>query len=141
MMYKDVITTHEEALTHLFFHCCFKDDTFNDDELKAIADKLVMVDLHTHLNFKEEVVKYRSYRPQLEDEQAYLNYLVQLIRPTNELALYSYCVELCLGDAILGATEERLLKQLAHLFEIEADAEAINKLMIQRKVVETQKLF
>lgn len=140
-MYKEAITTHEGAITHLFFHCCFKDDTFNDDELKAIADKLVMVDLHTHLNFKEEVLKYRGYRPQLEDEQAYLEYLLQLIRPTNELALYSYCVELCLGDAVLGSTEERLLKQLAHLLEIETEAEAINKLMIQRKVVETQKLF
>ena len=140
-MYKEAITTQEEALTHLFFHCCFEDDAFNDDELKAIADKLVMVDLHTHLNFREEVVKYRSYRPQLDDEQAYLTYLMQLIRPTNELALYSYCVELCLGDALLGTAEERLLKQLAHILELEADADVINKLMIQRKIVETQKLF
>lgn len=140
-MYKDAITTQEEALTHLFFHCCFKDDTFNEAELKAIADKLVLVGLHQNLNFKEEVVKYRTYRPQLENEQTYLEYLLQLIRPTNELALYSYCVELCLGDAILGAGEEKLLKQIAQLLELDEVQESINKLMIQRKIVETQKLF
>ena len=50
-MYREAITTQEEALSHLFFHCCFKDDTFNDDELKAISDKLVMVDLHTKPEF------------------------------------------------------------------------------------------
>src|SRR5688572_3976279 len=140
-MYKGVITTQEEALSHLFFHCCFKDDSFNDDELKAISDKLVMVDLHKNLNFKDEVLKYRTYRPELENERAYLEYLLQLIRPTHELALYSYCVELCLGDDVLGAQEERLLKTIAEILDMTEESEHINKLIIQRKVVETQKLF
>ena len=140
-MYKGVITTQEEALSHLFFHCCFKDDTFNDDELKAISDKLVMVDLHRNLNFKEEVVKYRTYRTELGNETEYLEYLFQLIRPTHDFALYSYCVELCLGDALLGSGEERLLKRIAEVMDISEESESINKLMIQRKAVETGKLF
>lgn len=140
-MYKGVITTQEEALSHLFFHCCFKDDTFNDDELKAISDKLVTVDLHRNLNFKEEVVKYRTYRTELGNETEYLQYLFQLIRPTHDLALYSYCVELCLGDALLGSGEERLLKRIAEVMDISEESESINKLMIQRKAVETGKLF
>lgn len=140
-MYKEEITTQEEALSHLFFHCCFEDDTFNDDELKAISDKLVAVDLHHNLNFKDEVVKYRTYRPQLNNEQEYLQYLLQLIMPTNELALYSYCVELCLGDDLLGTQEERLLKTIAEIMDIQEESLVINKLMIQRKVVETGKLF
>ena len=140
-MYKGIITTQEEALSHLFFHCCFKDDTFNDEELKAISDKLVAVDLHQNLNFKEEVVKYRSYRPELQNEREYLEYLLQLIRPTHDLALYSYCVELCLGDALMGAGEERLLQTIADILGITEESLSINKLMIQRKAVETGKLF
>ena len=140
-MYRELITTQEEALSHLFFHCCFKDNTAHDAELTAVTDKLVTAGLHQRLNFKEEVVKYRSYRPVLSDEQAYLQYLLQLIRPTNELALYSYCVELCLSDATLGLQEEKLLEQLAVLLQMEDAGTVINKLMIQRKVVETQKLF
>lgn len=142
MEYQQAVTTQEEALSHLFFHCCFNDNEFNDDELKAITDKLVAVGLHKNLNFKDEVVKYRTYRLELQDEKAYLQYLVQLIRPTNELALFSYCTELCLGDAFLGPSEENLLRQIAEVLDIEAaQHDAIVKLMIQRRIVETQKLF
>ncbi|MGV3657324.1 MAG: hypothetical protein ACO1NX_05200 [Chitinophagaceae bacterium] len=142
MIYQQAVTTQEEAISHLFFHCCFNDNEFNDAELKAISDKLVTAGLHTNLNFKEEVIKYRSYRMELQDEEEYLQYLVSLIRPTNELALFSYCVELCLGDGFLGASEENLLRLLAKTMDIEeAQHDVITKLLIQRKVVETQKLF
>ena len=140
-MYQQLITSQEEALSHLYFHCCFKDDTFNNDELKAISDKLVAAGLHNNLSFKDEVVKYRTYRPELTNEKEYLQFLMQLIRPTNELALYSYCVELCLGDALLGQGEEALLNRIAEILDITEQQEVINKLMIQRKIVETQKLF
>jgi uncharacterized tellurite resistance protein B-like protein len=62
--------------------------------------------------------------------------------PVNELALFSVCVELCLSDAELGTTEDALLRKLAVALEIEAsEEELIKKLMTQRKVVETQKVF
>lgn len=142
MTYQQAITTQEEALSHLFFHCCFNDNAFNDEELKTITDKLVTVGLHTNLNFKDEVVKYRAYRTELTDETEYLRYLLQLIVPVNELALFSYCIELCLGDAFLGPQEETLLKKIAQLLEIEEQQQdVIVKLMVQRRIVETQKLF
>ena len=79
---------------------------------------------------------------ELQNEEEYLQYLVSLIRPTNELALFSYCVELCLGDGFLGPSEENLLRLLAQTMDIEqAHYDVITKLLVQRKIVETQKLF
>jgi len=142
MTYQQAVDTQEAAISHLFFHCCFNDNEFTDAELKAVSDKLVTAGLHTNLNFKEEVIKYRSYRLELTDEEAYLQHLVSLIRPTNELALYSYCLELCLGDGFLGPTEEAMLRRLGATLDIEEpQQEVISKLMVQRHVVETQKLF
>lgn len=142
MNYQQAVTTQEEALSHLFLHCCFNDNAFTDAELKTISDKLVTVGLHTNLNFKDEVVKYRSYRTEMAGEEEYLQYLVQLIRPTNELALFSYCIELCLGDGFLGPSEENMLRLLAEILDIEEQQhDIIVKMMVQRKVVESQKLF
>ena len=142
MTYQEAVSTQEAAISHLFFHCCFNDNEFSDAELKTISDKLVNAGLHTNLNFKEEVIKYRSYRMELTDEEAYLQHLVNIIRPTNELALFSYCLELCLGDGFLGPSEETMLRRLGNTMEIEdSQQEVISKLMVQRKVVESQKLF
>jgi uncharacterized tellurite resistance protein B-like protein len=141
-MYQNTVTTQEQALSHLFFHCCFKDGAFKNAELKNISDKLVTVGLHADLNFKNEVIAYQSYRNDITDEKDYLQYLVQLIRPTNELALYSYCLELCLSDSLLDSTEESLLTNLAAVLDInEAEKNSTQKLMVQRNIVENQKLF
>ena len=142
MTYQEAVSTQEAAISHLFFHCCFNDNEFTDAELKTISDKLVTAGLHTNLNFKEEVIKYRAYRMELADEDAYLQHLVNIIRPTNELALFSYCLELCLGDGFLGHSEETMLRKLGDAMDIdETQQEVISKLMVQRKVVESQKLF
>lgn len=141
-MYQSQVTTQEEALSHLFFHCCFKDGTFSDSEIKMVSEKLVASALNKELNFKDQVVKYKSYKPQIRDENQYLNYLISLIRPTNDLALFSYCAELCLSDSLLGASEDALLEKIADVLSIdETTKELIIKVMLQRKVVETQKLF
>jgi uncharacterized tellurite resistance protein B-like protein len=141
-MYQNTVATQEQALSHLFFHCCFKDGTFKDAELKNISDKLVTAGLHADLNFKEEVIAYQSYRNEITDEKDYLQFLIQLIRPTNELALFSYCLELCLSDSLLDSTEESLLTNLAAVLEIEeAEKNTTQKLMVQRNIVENQKLY
>ena len=136
------IATQEEALTHLFFHCCFRDGTFTEGEVKVVSEKLVAVGLNKTLNFRDEVVKYKTYRSETADEQAYIETLLSLIRPTNELALYSYCIELCLSDGLLQPEEERLLDVIATALPLEPnEAVVCKKLMVQRKVVDTQKLF
>lgn len=141
-MYTGLIKMQDEATVHLFFHCCMKDGVFKESEIDNVAGKLVAFNLHAKLNFKDEMMKYRSYAASITDERAYLQYLVGLIKPVSELALFSYCIELCLADTDLSATEEQLLDTIAGILAIPAaDKNLIQKLVVQRKVVETEKIF
>jgi len=141
-MYTQKVSTQEEAICHLFFHCCFKDDRFTRSELDVIAGKLVSIGLHDKLNFRDEASRYRSYEDTITDEAAYVQFLLQVAKPVNELALYSYCLELCLADAELSVQEEKLLDAIAAALNIATNERAvISRLAVQRKVVETQKLF
>ena len=141
-MYKSYVTTQEEAICHLFFHCCMKDGVFNEPELDQIASKIIRLGLRSELNVKEEVIHYTTYKPGITNETEYLQFLLNLIKPVNELALYSYCLELMLSDSSFDLSEEILTEKIAGLLNIEkSDQQIIKKLMAQRKVVETDKLF
>ncbi len=141
-MYTEKVKTQDEAICHLFYHCCFKDDRFTETELDAIAGKFVSFGLKGKLDFKEEAKKYRSYEDSITDDAAYVDFLIQLAKPANEFALYSYCVELCLADAEMTMEEEKLLIEIATALKIPVNEQAvITRLMVQRKVVETQNLF
>jgi uncharacterized tellurite resistance protein B-like protein len=141
-MYKSYVTTQEEALCHLFFHCCLKDGVFEEPEMDQVSDKIVVLGLRSRLNIKEEVIHYTTYKPAITDETEYLWHLIQLINPVNDLALYSYCLELMLSDSSFDLSEEVLTDKIAGLLKIEEnDRKVIKKLIAQRKVVETDKLF
>jgi uncharacterized tellurite resistance protein B-like protein len=141
-MNPNLATTPQAALSHLFFHCCFKDGTVMESEIKMVSEKLVAAGLNTDLNFKDEVIRYQAYRNEIGDEAAYLQNLIAAIHPANELALYSYCIELCLSDGLLQAEEETMLQHLATALGLaEEERNLCKKLMVQRKVVETEKVF
>jgi hypothetical protein len=141
-MYTNLLKAQEEGITHLLYHCCMKDGVFKESELDNISGKLVSLDLQKKLNFKDEMSKYKSYRNDITDEPAYLQYLVSLIKPVNELALYSWCVELCIIDGSLSAEEESLLNNIAVELNLNPEEKnAVQKLMVQRRVVETEKVF
>lgn len=141
-MYKNYVTTQEKALCHLFFHCCLKDDIFSEPELDQISAKIVGFGLRAELNVKEEVIHYRNYKPEITDEVEYLQYLIDLINPVNDLALYSYCLELMLSDSSFDMAEEVLADKIAGALKLEEnDRKVIKRLLTQRKVVETDKLF
>ena len=141
-MYKSYVTTQEEAICHLFFHCCLKDNVFKEPELDQVAWKIIGFGLRSELNVKEEMMHYTTYKPDIIDETAYLQYLIGLIQPVNELALYSYCLELMLSDSSFDLSEEILTDKIAGLLNIEEnDREVIKKLITQRRVVEIDKLF
>ena len=140
-MFDSYITTKDEAVCHLFLHCCFRDETFSQEEIDNVSAKFVDLQIHRDLNFKEELQHYRTYQNELEDETEYLRYLTKLITPVQDLALYSYCVELCLSDGLMSSTEELLLKRIAVILEIEEEQSTIDNLMIQRKAVELEKIF
>ena len=129
-------------MSHLFFHCCLKDGELSDMELEKVAEKLVAAGLNKDLNFKDEIIKYRSYADQLTNEEEYLQYLIEQINPVNEMALYSHCAELLLSDNILAPEEESLLKHLGDALGIDdTEQDVVRRLMIQRRVVETEKVF
>ncbi len=140
-MYKNYITSQDEAICHLFLHCCFKDGNFSQEEINSVSSKFVDLQIHKDLNFKEELLHYKSYKENIEDETDFLQYLFKLINPVQNLALYSYCVELCLSDQQLTIEEESLLTKIAALLEIEAEKTIIDKLITQRKAVEIEKIF
>ncbi len=105
------------------------------------ADKLVTAGLNKDLNFKDEMVSYQDYRPIILHEQQYLQFLVEPDQSVNELALYSWCAELLLSDNIL-TSEEELLKHIGDALGIDDNEQSVaKKIMIQRKVVETEKIF
>jgi hypothetical protein len=141
-MYQDYITTQSEAICHLFLHCCFKDGNFSQDEIDNVSSKFVELQIHRDLNFKEELLHYRSYSIGIIDETTYLRYLVKMINPVQNFALYAYCCELCLSDKLLSMEEQSLLTGLAVLIDIdETEKNVIDALITQRKAVELQKIF
>jgi len=141
-MYTNIVSTQDQALCHLFFHCCLEDEKFSEAEMDDLSGKLVTLGLQPKVHIKNELVSYRSYRSTITDEKAYIDYLVGVIKPVNELALYSYCMELCISDPSLDAREQSFLDNLAGALEIEPGiAQMIEKLIAQRRAVEIQKIF
>ena len=141
-MYTDTIKTQEEALCHLFLHCCLKDGVFTPEEIDEVSGRFVALGLQAQLNFKDEMIKYRSYKAEIGDEKAYLEYLIHLMPPLNELALYSYCIELVLSDSSFDSEEEQLLNKIADVLKLDETEQLVTKkLLIQRKIIETQKIF
>jgi uncharacterized tellurite resistance protein B-like protein len=141
-MYHQKVKTQSQAVCHLFFHCCMKDGAFKEAELNQVSEKLVDLGIQKEVDVKEEVILYKEYRPMITDELAYLQHLKDLLNPANELALFSYCVELLLSDSLLEATEAKLAQNIAAKFDIDdATRETIIKLASQRRVVEVDKIF
>ena len=141
-MYQQLVTTQNQAICHLLFHCCMKDGQFEDAELNQVSEKMVLLGLNKELEFKKEVISYQQYRPLLNDEKSYIQHLIELINPVNDLALFSYCVELMVSDGLLELTEESLSTNIAQTLNMEEAAkQTIVKLVLQRKVIETDKII
>ncbi len=140
-MYNDYITTQNEAICHLFLHCCYKDGKFSQEEVDSVSAKFVDLQIHKDLNFKEELQHYKSYIADATNEDEYLRYIIKMINPVHDLALYSYCVELCLSDRMLSIEEESLLKKISAILDIGEEQSTIDNLITQRKAVELEKIF
>jgi len=141
-MYSQSVTTPGQALCHLYFHCCLKDGALSPAEIDGLADRFVALGMQKEMNFKDEMRAYKSYKRDIIDEWLYLDYLIKLISPINTLALYSHCLELLVSDEQFDRAEESLIKKIASLLDIEeAQQEIIQKLVLERKVVELQKII
>ncbi|HEY8894625.1 MAG TPA: TerB family tellurite resistance protein [Niastella sp.] len=141
-MYTGLLKAPEEGVCHLFYYCCMKDGSFKESELNTISDKLVSIDLHKKLNFKDEMQKYKSYVNGITDEDIYLQYLISIIKPQQPLALFSWCIELCAADGEVSAEEDALLTRIARLLNIgDTEKDLLQRLIIQRKIVAVEKEF
>ncbi len=142
MIYTTYVQTTDKALCHLFLHCCYKDGTFTEAEIDNVAAKFTALGLNKELNFKDELVAYKSYRLSIENETQYVKDLIAQINPTSELALFSYCMELGVSDSALDFIEKDLIDTIGNVLQIdEAEQETIQKLMIQRQLVADNKFF
>ena len=94
MTYTNFIQSSDKAVCHLFLHCCYEDGTFTEAELDTVSAKFATLGMNKQLNFKDELVAYKSYRLGIDSERRYIQDLIAQINPTSQLALFSYCVEL-----------------------------------------------
>jgi hypothetical protein len=118
-----------------------KDAKFDEAELEMVSGKMVEMGLQSKLDFKEEIIKYNNYKSTITNEDAYLQYLIEKINPVNDIALYSYCIEILLSDAHMDIAEDSLSNKIAAALKLETPAQEITKkLMLQRKVIETNKI-
>jgi uncharacterized tellurite resistance protein B-like protein len=141
-MYTGLLKAPEEGICHLFYYCCMKDGKFEESELNNISDKLVSLDLQKKLNFKDEMRKFKSYQSSITDEDLYLKYLINIINSNNNLALYSWCIELCAADGNISEEEKLLLVRIGNMLNIgDTEQDLIQRLMIQRSKVLQEKAF
>lgn len=142
MTYTNFIQTPDKALCHLFLHCCYVDGTFTEAELDAVSTKFAHLRMNNDLNFKDELIAYKSYRNNITDERQYIQDLIAQINPTSELALFSYCVELGVSDSSLDFLEKDLIDVIGDALHLEKEEqETIQKLMIQRQLVAENRFF
>jgi hypothetical protein len=140
--YRLTVDEQDQALCHLFFHCCLEDEQFTASELDDLSSKLNLLGLPPRLDIKKELIAYLAYKPFIGDEQTYVRHLMCLIKPVNELALYSYCTDLILDDPVLDPREDALLVKIAAELDVPPEeAILINRLIAQRKAVEINKIF
>jgi len=141
-MYTSIVNDQDQALAHLFFHCCLEDENFTQAEMDDLSAKMVILGLNTRISVKDQLLLYRSYRKDIPDEQLYIRHLLGLIKPVNDLALFSWCVELCIDDPTLDAREEALLHKIAVELRLDnIDATVVRNCIAQRKAVEIKKIF
>lgn len=141
-MYRDLISSPDQALVHLAFHCCLKDGELHDTELDLISTTFVAKGLNKNMDLKEEMKTYQSYVSNIRDETAYLIFLIQNIAPTYKLALFAFCAEIVNRDGNISLSEEVLLNKIASLLYIkDQDNIAIQKLIAELTIVEKQNNF
>ena len=119
-----------------------KDGKLNDAELDIAAEKIVRLGLHKNVDIKLETTRYREYRQSISDQSEFINFLISKISPVNNLAIYSYCVEMVMSDEEINISEDRLLKTIGESLQLTGEEQIIiQKLVAQKKVVEGEGLF
>lgn len=141
-MYRTLITSPDQALVHLAFHCCLKDGDMQEVELDSITNSFIAKGLNKTLNLKEEMQHYQSYKTSIKDELVYLDFLIDTIQPKNKLALFAFCAEIIWRDGVIALSEEVLLNKIADLLHVKDEENMIvQKLICELNEVEKRNTF
>ena len=141
-MYRTLITSPDQALIHLAFHCCMKDGNFQDEELDWLSETIVAKGINKTMNLKEEMVNYQFYYRTIKDEILYLDFLIDTIQPRHKLALFAFCAEMVYRDRIIALSEEVLLNKIADLLRVRDEENmAVQKLICELNEVERNNAF
>ena len=141
-MYYNLISTADQALLHLAFHCSLKDGELHQEELDLIATTVVAKGLNKEMDLKKEMENYQAYYKTIKDETAYLAFLVGSLNPTNKLALFAFCAEIINRDGNISLSEEILLNKIAGLLYVrDQENITIQKLIAELNQVEKNNAF
>ncbi len=141
-MYRTSITSADQALVHLAFHCSLKDGSLQDEELDLIATNFVAKGLNKTMKLKEEMQHYQSYRSSIKDETDYLDFLIGTIQPKNKLALFAFCAEIIWRDGTVALSEEVMLNKIADLLHVtDEENMTVQKLICELNAVEKSNGF
>ena len=141
-MYRDHISSSNQALVHLAFHCCLKDGELQDEELDLVSESFAAKGLNKELDLKKEIQSYQAYFKHIKDESTYLIFLLQNIAPKRKLALFAFCAEIIYRDGNISLSEEILLNKIAGLLYIKDQENiTIQKLIAELNMVEKTNTF
>ncbi|WP_121355086.1 TerB family tellurite resistance protein [Flavisolibacter nicotianae] len=141
-MYRTLLSTPDQALVHLAFHCCLKDGELQNEELDFLSSTFVAKGINKSLNLKEEMQQYQSYYKNISDESSYVQFLIETIRPNNKLALFAFCTEIIYRDNNISISEEVLLNKIAgYLYVKDSENLAIQNLITELNDVEQNNAF
>lgn len=136
-MYREIVTRRAEAYCHLFFHCCLGDDSLVRRETAFTVAKYVESGLNANVDLADEMNRYRIYRPYINNESGFLNYLVKTIDPASPVTLYFYCIEIILADKSYTEDAAALLKKIAFALNLSSE-EQFNAMKLIKEVRSTE---
>ena len=58
-MYSQLVRTQDQALCHLYFHCCMKDGVLSEAETDGLAERFVTLGMQKNMSFKDEMDAYK----------------------------------------------------------------------------------
>ena len=112
------------------------------EETDAVSEIIASIQLQKDVHVKDEIRNYQAYSSSIGDESEYIHHLVRLIRPDKALALFSICVELCVSDGVIAASEATLLEKIALALTLEVSArKAIEDLVLQLQALDNENEF
>lgn len=124
--YRDEILNKSQAFCHLLlFFSLYEDETFKGEETYQVYSTLHNYTFTTAVDFPEEVNLFFDYKNQIENEQSYFKFLINMIDTTAPNVILFHAAQVALSDAVYSYSDRRyleILRLVLHLKEEESNA-------------------